>query len=936
VATEIMERHESAASGLPRNGRQALRLRLLINICAAFVAGVGLVALLGWVFELPVLASLGSGLIPVAPSTAEMFILYALAVFLRANLPFHRRTYWAGLTINAGGALIAALLFVVSSLGIRLEAEHLGFSIQHAPGVTPVGHMSPVTAFCFLLSSLSYLLSLLSPRSRWRPANIAWWLACCIIATGSTLVLAYLYGTPILYGSAFIPPAALTSIAFMALGTALLALTAPHAWPALPNVESTTRASYTLLLVFVLLAGGIVTSGFLYYRNYETRHRTEVERQLSAVADLKVAELVKWRSERIADAEIIFKNDTFSHLALRYFRNPRDREAKRQLREWVSEYPKQDEYDQVRLIDPRGVTLMSVPAERPLASAAVSKRAADVMRSGRIEIVDFYRHDYDHRIYLSVLIPIPDATAGNRAIGVVSLRIDPEKYLYPFILRWPTPSETAETLLVRREGNGALFLNELRFRKNAALNLRRSLDRKESPAAQAVLGRQGITEGKDYRGVPVIADVRAVPGSPWFLVARMDISEVYGPAREKLWMTIVLVMALVIGAGGGVGLVWRRERTQFYRVQYEMTAALRASEVRYRRLFEAAKDGILILDAETGMVVDVNPFLCEKLGFLREDFLGKKVWELGFFKDILANQANFEELQQKGYTRYEDMPLETSDGRRFDVEFVSNVYRVNRQKVIQCNIRDITERKKKEKEIEEKNAELERFIYTISHDLKSPLVTVKTFLGYIREDLAAADTGRIEKDMGYVHTAAEKMGLLLDELLEMSRVGRMVNPLVTVTFRELVDEALNAVAGSIAKRKVEVRVSDEAVTLYGDRPRLVEIWQNLVENAVKFMGDQASPRIEIGAERAGPATTFFVRDNGMGIDPRYREKVFGLFDKLDPRSEGTGLGLALVKRIVELYNGKIRLESEGTGKGACFRFTLPEALHDQQDKGERI
>jgi diguanylate cyclase (GGDEF)-like protein/PAS domain S-box-containing protein len=120
--------------------------------------------------------------------------------------------------------------------------------------------------------------------------------------------------------------------------------------------------------------------------------------------------------------------------------------------------------------------------------------------------------------------------------------------------------------------------------------------------------------------------------------------------------------------------------------------ALRASELRYRRLFEAAQDGILILDAETGMIVDVNPFLIKLLGFSREAFLGKKVWDLGFFKDVLTNEANFLELQRKEYVRYEDMALETSDGRRIDVEFVSNVYLVNDEKVIQCNIRDVTER----------------------------------------------------------------------------------------------------------------------------------------------------------------------------------------------------------------------------------------------------
>jgi signal transduction histidine kinase len=247
---------------------------------------------------------------------------------------------------------------------------------------------------------------------------------------------------------------------------------------------------------------------------------------------------------------------------------------------------------------------------------------------------------------------------------------------------------------------------------------------------------------------------------------------------------------------------------------------------------------------------------------------------------------------------------------------------------------DITERKRAERELQEKSAELERFTYAISHDLKSPLVTVKTFLGYLEQDLLSSDTGRIEKDMFYMRTAADKMRQLLDELLEVLRIGRIANPPVRVTFRELVEETLNVVAGPIAGREVKVQVNDAPITLYGDRPRLVEIWQNLVENAVKFMGDQPSPRIEIGAERRGGDTVFFVRDNGIGIDPRHQAKVFDLFEKIGAESEGVGLGLALIKRIVELYRGTIWLESKGLGQGVCFLFTLPGAVKNQEEGEE--
>jgi len=368
---------------------------------------------------------------------------------------------------------------------------------------------------------------------------------------------------------------------------------------------------------------------------------------------------------------------------------------------------------------------------------------------------------------------------------------------------------------------------------------------------------------------------------------------------------------------------------------------MRASELSYRRLFETAKDGILILDAETGMIVDVNPFLVELLGYSHAVFLGKKVWELGFLNDLFTNQVKFAELQEKEYVRYENLPLETAHGRRIEVEFVSNVYLVNHQKVIQCSIRDISERKQMEQslhessvELQNKNAELERFLYAASHDLKSPVVTVQTFLGYLEQDMAAGDAGKISKDMNFIRAAAAKMAQLLDDLLEISRIGRIVSLPVSVALGTLVDDARRAVAGRIAERRVTVQVSDRDVVLYGDRVRLAEVLQNLIDNACKFMGGQKQQRIEIGVIARDAETVVFVRDNGIGIDPRHQAKVFDLFEKLDPHAEGTGIGLSLAKRIIELHGGRIWVESPGVGQGACFNFSLPFEAN-KTDEGEK-
>ncbi len=239
---------------------------------------------------------------------------------------------------------------------------------------------------------------------------------------------------------------------------------------------------------------------------------------------------------------------------------------------------------------------------------------------------------------------------------------------------------------------------------------------------------------------------------------------------------------------------------------------------------------------------------------------------------------------------------------------------------------EVKERKRYEEELKQKNSELERFVYTVSHDLKSPLVTISTFLTYLQQDMDKDDKPRIQQDMAYMRSAADKMEILLAELLELFRAGIQKNKQEQISLKDIYDETLQLVAGHISQRNAVVICHDNNLTLHGDRIRLIEIWQNLVENAVKYMGEQPDPKIELGNESIDGQIVFFVRDNGTGIEKKYHENIFGLFNKLHAASEGSGLGLALVKRIVETYEGRIWVESEGLGKGSCFRFTLPEAL----------
>lgn len=348
---------------------------------------------------------------------------------------------------------------------------------------------------------------------------------------------------------------------------------------------------------------------------------------------------------------------------------------------------------------------------------------------------------------------------------------------------------------------------------------------------------------------------------------------------------------------------------------------LHESEDSYRRQFSHNFAVMLLIDPADGRILEANSAASRFYGYSRERLKDMHVCDLN---TLPSDQVR---AKMSSVTNAEGALFEfqhrMADGSVHDVEVFSSLIILNQRQVLHSIIIDISDRKKSELALQLKNEELIRFNYTVSHDLRSPLVTIKTFLGYLEHNLANGDTENAEKDMGYIHSAADKMDALLQDLLDLSRIGRVANIPVESPLQDLVQDALAMVAGGISERNVQVQVTDQPVVLYGDRSRLLEVFQNIIDNAVKFMGSQAAPMIEIGAEEKKGETVLFVRDNGMGIDLRHKDRLFGLFEKLNPAMGGTGLGLALAKRIVEVHGGRIWVESEGPGKGACFWFTLP-------------
>lgn len=448
-----------------------------------------------------------------------------------------------------------------------------------------------------------------------------------------------------------------------------------------------------LLLFMVLIMGGIGAAGFLYISREQQQARQTAQELLAAVADLKAQGISSWYRDRRADAELLAGSTMVADELERILDGSASERDRAELLAWMEELSNRYSYVAVALFDSSGTVRLLAPNSARFDSRLSAKARAMSAMLG-VQSEDLHREGERQDIRMDFWVPVHAGVQGKS--GVLLLQIDPHIYLYPALQTWPMPSATAETLLVRRDGDAVLFLNELRHRAHTALQLRISLQGQRAlPALLAVAGTHGVVEGLDYRDVPVLAAVREVPGTPWYMVAKVDRSEIYAPLRERAWTLSLLVGALALVGLLGIVVLWRQRNLRVLERELALQQANSLGELRYRRLVENISDALMIDDVE-GRVVYANDRFLAMFGYSREELLELKFDDFCDPEALPQVRANHERriAGEQVQGEFENLAVRKDGSRLWAHVRVSTVVEQGRMLGTQSTIQDITERKR--------------------------------------------------------------------------------------------------------------------------------------------------------------------------------------------------------------------------------------------------
>jgi PAS domain S-box-containing protein len=450
----------------------------------------------------------------------------------------------------------------------------------------------------------------------------------------------------------------------------------------------------------MIISASSILLGYFYYKGQKARLVKAKNLELSAIADLKVSQIVQWRNERLWDAILIGENTPFRKLSYEYLQSDYNSRLQPDIRSSLKSVTRSTGYKNALLIDSTGKVRDYFPDRDTLMGDNLRKMFPDLLKLETGILTDLHKTDKIKYIHLDLVIPLINPWRKDTSVfGLLAIRIDPREILYPLVQTWPVPGKTTESLLVRQEGNEILYLSELRFRKNSELELTKSLADEKLTEAMAVRGIEETADGVDYKGASVLAAMRKVPGSPWYLVAKVNQSEVFTALNDQMTLIVIIIILFILTIGMLLGLLEWNENARFYREKYETELDHQALRRHFDYILKYANDIIFLTDRNM-VIIEANDRAFEAYQRERNELVGmslSKIRAPGAVKD-LEHESRI--LDEKGYATYETVHIR-KDGTLMPLEISARKVEIEGVKYFQSICRDITERKFAEETLKE-------------------------------------------------------------------------------------------------------------------------------------------------------------------------------------------------------------------------------------------
>gem|GEM_PF-6543549 len=470
------------------------------------------------------------------------------------------------------------------------------------------------------------------------------------------------------------------------------------------NKLNNKKINVPYIAISISLTLAIIIAVSVYYKKHDLIIKSAVHNKLLSISKVKSGQIIMWRNERLQLAEALRNNLILPNLLSKWIANPSDTNLKSQIIQWLNLLKDAHDLHGVFLIDIKGTASLFICESHGTISSETLQSLEEAMTKNQVLFSNFYKHEKYTSIQLDIIIPI---RLDDKPLGFIILGIDPHETLYPLIQSFPDHSMSGEFLLVSKDGEQALFLNELRHKKGTALNLRFPLTMDDIPAVMAVKGKKGVVEGIDYRGMPVIAYLSSIPDTPWFLITKVDKNEAFSDASEMTAMIIFISMLLILSTTFGIAIVQRHQRSQFYKRQYEMEKHHASLLHKYEHLTQHANDIIFIIDAENYNIVEANERALETYGYSMAELTSMNVSDIRAFDAYKLVSEDYSQTENYDGHVFETIHIK-NNGQIFFVEVSSRSLEIDNKKFYCSIVRDITQRKQAEKIIENTLKELRK------------------------------------------------------------------------------------------------------------------------------------------------------------------------------------------------------------------------------------